>query len=401
LLKMSQQGASGSSGGVADSVQGGAGAAPVQAQPQIWLPPAADCAGDSDTVGDTIEEHFWVPNRLVDKTYSLVEAVNDFHFAMMNDHDRNAFYRDALKAAVKPTDTVLEIGTGSGLLAMLSAKAGAEHVYAIEANKHLTSLAEHIIGCNGLTDQITVVNKLSTQVDVEVDIPKRANVLVSEILGTLLLGESALSFIADVRDRLLEPDATIIPAAGCQFISCIESPDIKSITSVSGWDGIKLDGFEALKDTVTVVFTKQYGFRLSSIPFKTIVPRISVADIDFYTDGPDSLPDERTISVKAQASGTIHAVMLDWEVYADRERTHVMSTNPEATRNNFPRDMQWGQALQLVEDASQDEARPVPLVVVEGDELEIVVRFSQDRAVMQFEVSKVGDSAGAAEGEKL
>ena len=182
----------------------------------------------------------------------------------------------------------------------------------------------------------------------------------------------ALSFIADVRDRLLEPDATIIPAAGCQFISCIESPDIKSITSVSGWDGIKLDGFEvshtttkktkfptttppppppvfiqregpwcgammmgcvpspsrlrlptapfrglvpalcdppslcadvctrhhrydsslwlyhpcqALKDTVTVVFTKQYGFRLSSIPFKTIVPRISVADIDFYTDG--------------------------------------------------------------------------------------------------------------------
>lgn len=33
LLKMSQKGASGSSGGVADSVQGGAGAAPVQAQP--------------------------------------------------------------------------------------------------------------------------------------------------------------------------------------------------------------------------------------------------------------------------------------------------------------------------------------------------------------------------------
>ena len=71
-------------------------------------------------------------------------------------------------------------GTGSGLLAMLAAKSGAEHVYAIEANKHLTSLAEHIIECNGLSDNITVVNKLSTQVDVEVDIPKRANVLVSD-----------------------------------------------------------------------------------------------------------------------------------------------------------------------------------------------------------------------------
>ena len=36
--------------------------------------------------------------------------------AMMNDHDRNAFYRDALKAAIKPTDTVLEIGTCFGVL---------------------------------------------------------------------------------------------------------------------------------------------------------------------------------------------------------------------------------------------------------------------------------------------
>ena len=42
-----------------------------------------------------------------------------------------------------------------------------------------------------------------------------------------------------------------------------------------------------------------------------------------------------------------------------------------------------------MEDASQDEDRPVPLVVEEGDELEIIVRFSQDRAVMQFEVKKV------------
>ena len=38
-----------------------------------------------------------------------------------------------------------------------------------------------------------------------------------------------------------------------------------------------------------------------------------------------------------------------------------------------------GQALQLVEDASKNESRPVPLVVKEGDELEIIVRFSGDR----------------------
>lgn len=30
-----------------------------------------------------------------------------------------------------------------------------------------------------------------------------------------------------------------------------------------------------------------------------------------------------------------------------------MTTHPEDTRNNFPRDMQWGQAIQLIEDHTQ------------------------------------------------
>jgi hypothetical protein len=69
----------------------------------------------------------------------LVEAVNDFHFAMMNDHDRNEFYREALEKAVKPTDMVLEIGTGSGLLAMLAAKSGAEVGAGVLPSSHRAS----------------------------------------------------------------------------------------------------------------------------------------------------------------------------------------------------------------------------------------------------------------------
>jgi len=358
----------------------------AHANANTWLPPGADCAGDETTLYDTLEEHFWLPERLATKTSSLVEAVNDFHFAMLNDHDRNSFYKKALTEAVKPTDIVLEIGTGSGLLAMMSAQAGAEHVYAVEANRDLTALAQKLIKQNDLDKKITVINKLSTHVKVGEDIPRKANVLVSEILGTLLLGESALAFVSECRQRHLAPGATIIPAAGSQFISLIQSEEIASITSVGAVENINLDGFDALQDTVNVVFTKQYGFRLSSVDYKTIVPRVCVAEVDFYEDNPGSLPLEKRIHVTCEKSGTIHCVMLFWEAYADRERTQVMSTDPEATRDNFPRDMQWGQALQLVEDASKNEIRPVPLVVKEGDELEIIVRFSADSAVMQFQV---------------
>lgn len=66
-----------------------------------------------------------------------VGAVNDFHFAMVNDFDRNEFYKAALQRVLTPESRVLEIGTGSGLLAMLAATIGCKWVVAVEANRCL------------------------------------------------------------------------------------------------------------------------------------------------------------------------------------------------------------------------------------------------------------------------
>ena len=38
----------------------------------------------------------------MDKPYELIEAANDWHFAMMNDQPRNVFYRDALRRVITP-----------------------------------------------------------------------------------------------------------------------------------------------------------------------------------------------------------------------------------------------------------------------------------------------------------
>lgn len=49
-------------------------------------------------------------------------AVPDWHFNMVNDEPRNAAFAAAIASLVKPEQRVLEIGTGSGLLAMLAAR---------------------------------------------------------------------------------------------------------------------------------------------------------------------------------------------------------------------------------------------------------------------------------------
>jgi len=363
-----------------------------------WYPPGADASGEQRTFTDAVDEAFEVPDRLADKSGELVESVNDWHYAMINDHPRNEFYKKALEHSITPETTVLEIGTGSGLLSIIAASVGARRVVAVEANKHLAQLARNIIAANGFSDRITVINKMSTEMTLE-DMPdgEPADMIISEILGTLMLGESALEYIADARERLLKPGGVVIPNRGCQYAQLVSAADLEAITRVSSWGGIDLSLFNTLQDTVSIVFTKQYGFRFSSMAHTYMGPRICVADIDFTSDGPGVLDEPQNFLVQATESGTVHAVLLHWEVFAPGI-TETISTDPEQTRNNFPRDMQWGQALQLLEDysaATDDESNgegPTPLVVEQGQDIQLKVDYSEDSAVLCFQVSKMQSS---------
>ena len=156
-------------------------------------------------------------------------AANDWHYAMMNDHKRNVFYREALRRVVTPDSFVLEIGAGSGLLSIIAASLGARCVVAIEANRDLANVAREIIRRNGHEGRVHIINKMSTDVAPE-EIARfgTPTVLLSEILGTLLLGESALHYVMDARQRLT-PGAAVVPRRGAQFATLIESEDVASI----------------------------------------------------------------------------------------------------------------------------------------------------------------------------
>eukprot|EP00667_Euglena_gracilis_P020162 EG_transcript_21749 len=138
------------------------------------------------------------PARLTGKRPDLLRAVNVFHYAMLNDTARNDFYWAALKEVIRPGSRVLDIGTGSGLLAMMAARLGARWVVTTEGSPDLVPVARRIIAANGLQPRIKVLPKLSTEAQPG-DLPAPADVLVFELFGTLLLGESALAYVADAR----------------------------------------------------------------------------------------------------------------------------------------------------------------------------------------------------------
>jgi type III protein arginine methyltransferase len=326
------------------------------------------------------EQHIFVPPRLRRVPTALVEAVNDFHFAMMNDTPRNAFYYNLLKRHILPGQSgVLEIGAGSGLLSMMAAKLDAKWVVAVEGSAEMAALARSNIATNGLQDKIKVLNMLSTELTPR-DLPEPPSILVSEIFGTLLLGESALDYIADARQRLLRPTTKILPQHAVQYAVPIECETLTQICAVSSWNGIDLSHVMALQDTTSVVFTKQYGFRMSSVPFRRLSAPIPLLTIDFATTKRGNFAKSFPVAVAATESGTAHAWLFYW-VATDGEE--VMSTDPADTIHNFSRDMQWGQALQLI-DKGCDARMPTPLVMEAGTTYNFNCTLSSDRVVMSL-----------------
>lgn len=186
----------------------------------------------------------------IDANINLALALNHlvpaWHIPMMNDARRNEAYVAALTSAVKPDTNVFEIGTGSGLLAMIAARLGARQVVTCEGVPLIAATARRIVAANGWGKSVSVISKLSGDVVVGADLPQRANLLVSEILSSELLGEGVLSSIEDAKRRLLTPDAKIIPKTGSVVCALFEGETIKNNISVDEVLGFDLSGFNAI-----------------------------------------------------------------------------------------------------------------------------------------------------------
>ncbi|HZE04797.1 MAG TPA: 50S ribosomal protein L11 methyltransferase [Solirubrobacteraceae bacterium] len=128
------------------------------------------------------------------------------HARMLHDDRRTRDYIAALRAAVRPGDVVLDIGTGSGVLAIAAARAGARRVYAVEASD-IADVAERVFARNDVQDRVTLIRGWSRQID----LPERADVLVAEVIGNEPFEEEILETTLDARRRLLKPDARLIP----------------------------------------------------------------------------------------------------------------------------------------------------------------------------------------------
>lgn len=125
---------------------------------------------------------------------------------MITCEPRMSIYAEALRRAVTPGCTVIDLGAAFGVFALLACKYGAGHVVAIEPDPSIELLMP-LAKANGVADRITIVRDLSTNYTPET----KADVIVSDCRGTVSLFQHHIATLADARARLLAPGGTLLP----------------------------------------------------------------------------------------------------------------------------------------------------------------------------------------------
>ena len=129
------------------------------------------------------------------------------HRRMLDDEVRLDAYRRAIEATVKPGDVVIDAGSGTGILALYAAKAGARKVYAIEQSDFADWIPV-MASKNGFGAIIELVRGNFGSVQ----LPEQADVLVTETFGAWALAEGAASELDLCIQRNLKPEGKLIPS---------------------------------------------------------------------------------------------------------------------------------------------------------------------------------------------
>ncbi|MDX2316382.1 MAG: 50S ribosomal protein L11 methyltransferase, partial [Gammaproteobacteria bacterium] len=146
-------------------------------------------------------------------------SFNDY-YEMMIDTVRNSAYARAIRQVVRPGDVVIDLGAGPGLLSCLAAQAGAKKVYAVEQSDSAW-LGRAVVEANGLDDIVEFVQMSSFDFELE----EKADVIVSETLGSFAVDENTLRFTIDARDRLLAEGGTLLPRRVKMLVTPVFAPE--------------------------------------------------------------------------------------------------------------------------------------------------------------------------------
>lgn len=306
---------------------------------------------------------------MVSEDYDYVQEIARSAYAdMLHDWDRNQKFEAGIKSAIAEMKKrgieprVLDIGTGTGLLSMMACRHGANHVVACEAFLPMADIAYEVIKDNGFAHKIKIVPKRSTSMMVDADMEgMRANILVTEMFDTELIGEGAIETFRHAIDNLLVSDCLVVPSRARMYVQVVDS------LLVQKWH--RFNDIQVDNKVITIPKHAKYpagdvfyDLQLSLLPIDsfTLLSKPMVV-FDFDLSGKTRLKDnEQSITeFLVEANGYPHAVFMWWDCQMDVEGDVWIDMKPANLAKGyldyysptFPWRDHWMQAIYFLTDA--------------------------------------------------
>ncbi len=268
---------------------------------------------------------------LMSVVYDLMNETNfaglSEHEEMLSDSVRVSAYHEAIHATIQPGDVVVDLGTGTGLLACIASRAGAAKVYAVEHSDFI-DVAREIAEQNNIHN-IEFVQTNSR----EFTPPDGADVILHEQMGDELFNENMIENVLDLRDRVLRPGGRILPAHFRLFVEPVSFHDamrVRRFWNIELPDDIDLSHAE--RSSTAARFdtgrTEQLWTRPGSVATTMGTPE-PILDFDLHTlESSDALQVDHVVERSAQNDMIVDGYCVWFEASFDDRNT--LSTSPLA-----------------------------------------------------------------------
>ena len=312
-------------------------------------------------------------NKTVRNLLADVNNVGEFtdlyeHEKMLADITRVESYREGIAALIRAGDVVVDLGTGTGLLALFAAQQGAR-VYAID-HSPVISLARAIAEHHQLADRIEFLQVNSR--DLKLNEP--VDVILHEQIGDELFDENMVTNVVDMRDRLLKPDGRIVPGRFGLYMEPVQLTDAGRVPFV--WEnpvaGVDLS-FLRNHPLAERYRRDDYEHRwVEGADVKQLLadPQPLVTLDLHQINGMDDLPRTLTATKQVTQDGRMDGVLVYFEAVFNNEKRFDSCPLVDRTPS-------WGNKL------FRTPARELAL----GDNLEISVEFGDYTKIGTWEVN--------------
>lgn len=205
---------------------------------------------------------------------------------LIKDNWRNKFFYDSINEVAKDK-VVLDMGTGTGILAFYALAAGAKFVYAVEDDTHMATFTDELLSNKFDKSKFKVINADFWEEEINSKINHKIDLFVSETVGANLFDQGMIDSWYKLQNFKSDNVISIPDCLSVDLWFCNKEDAKAELVEISKEDVIDGDFFDSFQKIDTKFYLKD---PLSKQIFTRKVQKPDKVIENYFNYALDSLP---------------------------------------------------------------------------------------------------------------